>query len=285
MSTPDPQHRGRTVLTVAAVIVVAVGALSSCSDPPASRASSTSRPVVMMNDTIAIVDGEPISLSEEEHWYQAMTNSFNGVLLGAFTHQQFEDECRKHDRSSGTAGSTDPPPATPAPSPSDFCGRMSTPVGRTPERLRFDAARWLIQDRWLVGEAKVAGITLSDDAVERTIRDYRGRVGDAYAMHQQSTGMTDDDVRRVIRHNLLQAELEKRLNVGGPPSTPAPPPAYRGVGPRPSSMVDPATPRPPSTGRKNTITPQTVQDFDQRWRAKTVCGAAYYVESLCGSKG
>jgi hypothetical protein len=200
------------------------------------------------NDAVAIVDGEPITKADYDHWFEITARSASAtgrepVIPDPPAYARCVAALK--ERAGRVRGRK-------APSES----QLRAQCRRRDRTLRQQTMALLIQSIWFEKEAEALGIDVSDAKVEKVLRDTKRqsfpRKGD-YERFLRATGMTQDDVLFRLRVNELGTAITRHVQ--------------RGAGKDKRKRLE-------AFGR----------EFQKRWTEQTECRAGFVIRSFCGNE-
>jgi foldase protein PrsA len=156
-------------------------------------------------DAVAAVDGDAITQTQFNHWLGiAAATSQQGTAKVKYNPPAFT-ECV------ATKRSTAPKPAKGQPTTTDV--QFKTQCKQEYEGLRDQVMQFLILEKWVAGEAKNEGVSVSDKTAEADFQKARKASFPKAADFQtflKSSGMTIGDARFQVKFNTVYTKLREK---------------------------------------------------------------------------
>jgi foldase protein PrsA len=156
-------------------------------------------------DAVAAVDGDSITQTQFNHWLGiAAATSQQGTAKVKYNPPAFT-ECV------ATKRSTAPKPAKGQPTTTD--AQFKTQCKQEYDGLRDQVMQFLILEKWVAGEAKNEGVSVSDKTAEADFQKARKASFPKAADFQtflKSSGMTIGDARFQVKFNTVYTKLREK---------------------------------------------------------------------------
>jgi foldase protein PrsA len=195
----------RLALALGAFFVVAM-VLAACGS------SSDSIP----GNAIAVVNGQPITKADFEHWQQvtakgATQGNPSAVVPDPPSYTNCIAQLRKQSK-----------PAKGQPKPTD--ASLLAQCKAQEQQIQQQTVSTLIQSAWVEGEAKKQGVSVTNAAVQQQLAQTKKQsfpTAAAYSKFLKTSGMSQADVLDRVRVQLLAQRITQKIQQGGAQPTEA----------------------------------------------------------------